>query len=211
MKVPSSLSHKAIYYQLKRIADGMDKISQTLVHHQLSFQSYILEKLGQQSFPQPEGISINKPILKDGLVKTTPLKTKILVQMPYLLLYEGKPFPKLRNQIEKLLVKILEKISDKAKDTYITRKDIAKMCGWDMADYPYSAPERNKLFENKVSGVIRELNQILKSVGAPQIKRYDQEKGYFCSVVLNDITIKSELPSHGRRGGRPHTPHPHAI
>lgn len=107
--------------------------------------------------------------------------------------YRDKKLPSLRNKVHKLLLKILDKVSTKTKDTYISLEDVVKPCGWTMEDYK-SDPEK---YKNRISGVISKINKALESVGLSPIGRLDSKKGYLCPIALKDIGIVAP-PSTGK-------------
>ena len=104
--------------------------------------------------------------------------------------YKDKQLIGLRNQTHKILLRILDRVSGKTKDTYISLKDIVLACGWKMDDYKLE-PEN---YKNRISGAISEISKVLKSVGLPEIGRLT-EKGYLCSIVLKDIEIVAPTSS----------------
>jgi hypothetical protein len=107
--------------------------------------------------------------------------------------YNDKKLPELRNQIHKLFLRILERVSNKTKDTYISLKDIIKACGWKMEDYNRE-PEN---YKNRISGAISKINEALESVGLTKIGR-PIKNGYLCPIALKDIEIVA--PSSSGKG-----------
>lgn len=99
--------------------------------------------------------------------------------------YKNKKLPELRNQLHKLFLRILEKVSGKTKDTYIPLKDIVRLCGWKIEDYN-SDP---KNYKNRISVTIGDINKALESAGLPTIGRLDSKRGYLCPITLKDIEI----------------------
>ncbi|MFH1226965.1 MAG: hypothetical protein V1701_03550 [Planctomycetota bacterium] len=104
--------------------------------------------------------------------------------------FKGKESRNLNQNICWLLRGINEEVSDYrgSKDkVYITRYQVAKMCGWRRSVYP---SRMDKQMQKRADHAVRELSRHLQAVGLPAIGRYEDRKGYSCPVGLKNIAVE---------------------
>lgn len=114
------------------------------------------------------------------------------------LVYKNKQ--PMRPQLADILLEMRNKAVDAyernntQKEVYFEREKIVKLCKWGLKEYQRNKESR-EIFNNKISGVIKELRRLLKSVGLEPIGRYDLgTQAYVIPISFSAIEFARPQP-----------------